>query len=116
MGRVKSKIPITINLTLLVIVVTLLVTIYGYFKASQDSQAQEITALRIDVTELQSKPVIDSTKEIKEIASCMNLNTKSIAVLQANQAAMNAKLDLIVQQNRDLNRKIDIYIARTPSR
>jgi hypothetical protein len=113
----KGAIYKFINITAITTVVMMIITIYGYLYSKQNSLQAELYSVKDDVTILKQTPIINqiinNTELIKAQRKQIDINTKTLAVLDSQYKDINAKLDLIYSMVCDNNNKLYQHIENS---
>lgn len=91
----KQKLTKSVNFALVAIIITGLVTVYGYVYNEQRSQAKELGDVKEEIIVLKqtSAQVLSQSELIKGQRKQIDINTKSLAVLETEYKGINNKLD-----------------------
>jgi len=110
----KNIVYKTINVTAVTSVIMILLSIYGYLYGEQRSLATEVSKVKEDVTLLKQTPIIAqlnaNTKLIEQQRKQIEINTRTLAVLDVQYCNIEKKLDQIYSMVKDSNDKIDRHI------
>lgn len=112
----KQVIFKAINVTAITTVIMLIIVICGYFKSEQTIQAQELSKVKEDVIILTQLPTLATIQNINELVKSqrkqIDINTKTLAVMDAQYKAINAKLDMIYDLVRDNNVRLYEHVEK----
>jgi hypothetical protein len=104
----------TINVTAVTSVIMIVLAVYGYLYGEQRGLATEVYKVREDVMLLKQTPVVAqlvvNTKLIEQQRKQIEINTKTLAVLDIQYHNIEKKLDQIYSMVKDNNDKIDRHI------
>lgn len=99
-----------VNITAVSTVITLLLFVINSLYARQDSQLNELMKVKEDIIILKQLPIIgtisNNTELVRAQSKQIDINTKTIAVLEVQCKTMDKKLDLIYGIVKDNNDKL----------
>ena len=104
-----------INWSLAAMLITLLVSLFGYVIADNRTQNTAIADQAMKIKELELKPIVESKLVLKMARQSEDMNLR-LTKIEANQIAIDDKLDLIISQNTSIQKRIDRHISQINER
>ncbi len=105
----KQKLVKTVNFSLVAIIITGLITVYGYVYNEQKAQAKELNEVKEEIIVLKQTPIVaqvlSQSELIKGQRKQIDINTKTLVVLETQYRGINEKLDI---QYKALDAKLQL--------
>jgi hypothetical protein len=112
----KTTIYKAINATAITTIIMIILVIYGNLYGEQKTQAKELSSVKEDVIVLKQTPVIsqivNNTALIQTQRKQIDINTKTLAILEIQYKNIEDKLDMIYTIVQDNNNKLDRHIEK----